>query len=95
LNKLKIEKAKFEREKRLKEKPWESRSKNLDEELKNVMNKETVAIQYRVKSAITTIVSKSLNKKNISELTQEDINKVEPFIQQVLNMFKVIYKEVI
>ncbi|NRU52467.1 hypothetical protein [Clostridium beijerinckii] len=96
LIKLKMEKIKLEKEKRLQEKPWESRSKQLDEELTSVIKGIDAGFaKYRIKSAITTIISKSLNKKNVCELNKNEIEKAEPFIQQVLIMLKDSYKKVV
>ena len=69
--------------------PWINRSKKLQDELYEVMNARSISSKkvIRMKGYITSIISNSL-KKSVRELSSNEIEKIEPFIQDVLKFLK-------
>jgi len=86
LKKVKSEKLELEKIQKTNKKPWNIRRDKLEVQLKEL------GINWRdlgaVKTSIYTIIIKTIHKKTVLEMSQDEIDKVEPFIQYVLNMFK-------
>lgn len=86
LKKVKAEKLELEKIQKVNRKPWNVRRDKLEVQLKEL------GVNWRdlsaVKNSIYTIIIKTLHKKTVLEMNQEEIDKIEPFIQYVLSMFK-------
>jgi hypothetical protein len=68
--------------------PWRIKSEELYKRLeKSVETKLITSYELAsVKSSINTIIIKSLHIKNVTSMTQEELNMIEPFLDVVVDM---------